>query len=161
MIRGITDRGDIKTVAMTEEGALKVAMEGDNITEINNPDTSPIPVKVMSGVSIPTEFGINNNNSNPVPVNITNTTEVETTLHSSVQTVSTTASSISVNKKVTSIDVANYSDTANITLTIGTLQVIVGKNIAVTLPINKTINNIFLVSTESDTSVQIIIKGVE
>ncbi len=86
--------------------------------------------------------------------------EVETTLNASVQNIGTTSSQIPINKKVTSIDIANYSETANITITIGDLQAVIGSNIATTLVVNANITNIELESTEEDTKVQIIVKGV-
>ncbi len=85
----------------------------------------------------------------------------ETTLNASIQTVGTTASSVSINKKVTSIDIANYSETANVTVGIGNASYVIGANIATTLVINKDVTNISLTSTEADTTVQIIVKGVE
>lgn len=85
----------------------------------------------------------------------------ETTLNSSVQTVGTTATSISINKKITSIDIANYSESANVTLTIGNTQYVIGSNIATTLTINKDVTDISLASTEANTKVQIVVKGVE
>lgn len=87
--------------------------------------------------------------------------EIETTLNASVQTVGTTATTVAINKKVTSIDIANYSETANLTLITGNLNAVIGANIAVTLPINKNVTNISLTSTESDTKVQLIVKGVD
>lgn len=87
--------------------------------------------------------------------------EVETTLNASVQTVGTTATTIPINKKVTKIDIANYSETANVTLTIGDLTAVIGENIATTLVINKDITNISLTSTEDNTKVQLIVSGVE
>ena len=89
------------------------------------------------------------------------TQEVETTLNATVQTVGTTATTVAINKKVTSIDIANYSETANITLTAGDVNATIGANIATTLVINKDITNISLTSTETDTKVQLIVKGVE
>lgn len=85
----------------------------------------------------------------------------ETTLNSSVQTVGTTATSISINKKITSIEIANYSESANVTLTIGNTQYVIGSNIATTLTINKDVTDITLASTEANTKVQIVVKGVE
>ena len=85
----------------------------------------------------------------------------ETTLNASVQTVGTTATSISINKKVTTIDVANYSETADVTLTIGSTSYVIGASIATTLTINKDVTNISLVSTAADTKVQLVVKGVE
>lgn len=87
--------------------------------------------------------------------------EVETTLNASIQTVGTTATTVAINKKVTNIDIANYSETADITVAIGDLSAVIGANIATTLVINKDITNISLTSTEADTKVQLIVKGVE
>lgn len=87
--------------------------------------------------------------------------EIETTLNASIQTVGTTATTVVVNKKVTNIDIANYSETANITVVIGDLSAVIGANIATTLVINKDVTNISLTSTEDDTKVQLIVKGVE
>lgn len=85
----------------------------------------------------------------------------ETTLNASVQSVGTQGTTININKKITSIDIANYSETADVTLTVGELTAMIGSNIATTLTINKEIQNISLLSTEDDTKVQIVVKGVE
>ncbi len=107
------------------------------------------------------EIKTNENGNLEVVVTDGSATSSETTLNASMQKVGTTATSISINKKVTSIDIANYSESANITLTIGTSNYVIGNNIATTLVINKDVTNISLVSTEADTTVQIIVKGVE
>lgn len=85
----------------------------------------------------------------------------ETTINASVQTIGTTSSTITINKKVTNIEVANYSETADVTIQIGELSAVIGANIATTLIINKDVSNISLTSTEADTKVQLIVKGVE
>lgn len=144
MIRGITDNGDIKTAKMTENGELIVSMNGEG-----------------GGSEFPTDIEINNTSSNPVPVTVADQSEVETTLNASLQTVGTTATSISINKKVTTIDIANYSETADVTLTIGTTSYVIGSSIATTLTINKDVTNISLVATAASTKIQLIIKGVE
>lgn len=87
--------------------------------------------------------------------------EVETTLNASIQTVGTTATTIAINKKVTSIDIANYSETANITMQVGELNAVIGAKVATTLAINKNVTNISLTSSEDDTKVQLIVRGVE
>lgn len=87
--------------------------------------------------------------------------QVETTLNASIQTVGTTATTVAINKKVTSIDIANYSETADITVTASDLSATIGANIATTLVINKDVTNISLTSTVADTKVQLIVKGVE
>ena len=89
------------------------------------------------------------------------TQEVETTLNASVQTIGTTATTITVNKKVTSIDIANYSENANLTITIGSFSAVIGENLAVSMPTNKNVTNLSITSTEADTKVQLLIKGVE
>ena len=87
--------------------------------------------------------------------------QVETTLNASIQTVGTTATTVAINKKVTSIDIANYSETADITVTAGDLSATIGTNIATTLVVNKDVTSISLTSTVADTKVQLIVKGVE
>lgn len=87
--------------------------------------------------------------------------KMETTLSANVQTIGTESTTISINKKVTELDIANFSDTANITIVIGTLNAVIGSNIATTLKINKDVNNISLSSTEANTKVQVIVKGEE
>lgn len=163
MIRGITDKGDIKTAKMTENGELMVAMSGDGgesefptEIEINNTSSNPIPTNITNE-----GIGINNTSSNPVPVTITDQAEVETTISAGIQTVGTTASSISINKKVTEIDIANFSETATVTLTIGNDSYVIGSSIATTLKINKTLTSISIVASAANTDVQLIIKGVE
>ena len=89
------------------------------------------------------------------------TGNVETTLNASVQTVGTTATSIAINKKVTQIDIANYSEEANVTLTAGEFNAVIGANIATTMKLNKQVDNILLNSTIADTKVQLIVSGVE
>lgn len=98
-----------------------------------------------------------------IMVDVANETkqEIETTLHSSIETVGTNVTDININKKVTSIDVANYSETANITVTIGTLSAVIGPNIATSLLVNKDTTKISLISAEADTKVQLIVRGVE
>lgn len=131
-----------------------------NNFKVNNEDSAPVPVKVISGVPTPTEIKVNNTSESAVPVSIQGQ-EVETTLNASIQTVGTEATSIDINKKVTSVDIANYSDEANLTVTIGALVATIGANISATLPINKDVTNISLTSTVADTKVQLIVKGVE
>ena len=85
----------------------------------------------------------------------------ETTLNASVQTVGTTATTININKKVTTIDVGNYSEDANVTIGIGNTTYVIGGSVATTLTINKDVTDITLTSTAADTKVQLIVKGVE
>lgn len=99
------------------------------------------------------------NDDGTLPVN--QTSDKETTLNANISTIGTLPTDIQLNKKVTSIDIANYSANADITITIGEFIATIGNNIATTLPINKTVENITLVSTSENTKVQLIIKGVE
>ena len=173
MLKGFDENGNLKDVVVTEEGKVKVKLE-DSVT-VGNTSSNAIPVNMQnesivvgntSQNAVPVNMQnasiiIGNTAQSPIPVDVTNTEEIETTLNASVQTVGTTATTIAVNKKVTSIDVANYSATASLTITVGNLQYVVGGNIAVSLPVNKNVTNLGLVSNEADTKVQIIVKGVE
>lgn len=86
---------------------------------------------------------------------------VITTLHSSIITAGAEAETISVNKKVTSIMVANYSETADITVEAAGGSFVVGSGIATTFAINKQVTNVSITSTEENTKAQVIIEGVE
>jgi len=196
MLKGFDKNGNIKDVIVTENGAIKVAMEGGGEaqqTVVTNTSENPVPVNVQnssitvgntSSNAIPVDLQnasiivgntsssavpvnmqnasiiIGNTAQSPVPVDVTNAEEIETTLNASVQTVGTTATTIAVNKKVTSIDVANYSESAYVTIIIGQFQAIVGNNIATSLVINSNVENISLTATEDNTKVQIVVKGV-
>ena len=87
--------------------------------------------------------------------------EIETTLNASVQTIGTTSTTIAINKKITQIDIANYSEEANITLVVGNISAVIGGNIATTLKINKQIENISLTAPAENTKIQLVISGVE
>ena len=138
MLKGFNKNGDIKNVQVTDEGEILVKMSGGGQGETQQSE-------------------IVNTSENPVPVNITN--EQETTLYASVEDVSSTATTISINKKVTSIDVANYSDDNSVTITIGQLEFEIGNNISTTLEINANVTDISLEATQN-TKLQIIVKGV-
>ena len=138
MLKGFNKNGDIKNVQVTDEGEILVKMSGGGQGETQQSE-------------------IVNTSENPIPVNITN--EQETTLYASVEDVSSTATTISINKKVTSIDVANYSDDNSVTITIGQLEFEIGNNISTTLEINANVTDISLEATQN-TKLQIIVKGV-
>ena len=131
MLKGITENGELKNIKVTEDGEVLVKFNEDGGDEGGDEGGDVV-----------------------VP-------EVETTLMANVVTVGDEESTISVNAKVTSIDIANYSETADITLTIGELEAEIGSNIAATIVVNKEVTDISLISTEDDTKVQLIIKGVE
>lgn len=155
MLKGIDENGNLKNVKVTEDGALVVSQG-----ETSGSGSSPIPVNIQNESIV-----VGNNNSNPIPVNLQNESIVlgnnETTLSAGVLTLGTTSQSISVNKKVTELSIANYSETADVTIAIGQTNYVVGSNIAVDIPINKTVTSIGLTSTEADTKVQYIVKGEE
>lgn len=85
----------------------------------------------------------------------------ETTLSAGIITAGTTEQTIGVAKKVTEISIANCSETANITVSVGQKNFVVAPNLAVDLPINNTVTEIGITSTEADTKVQYVVKGEE
>lgn len=99
--------------------------------------------------------------SNEEGIKTTSNQDREITLVASVLSVGTGAQSIVVNKKVTSIMVANYSETADITLNTGEKDLQIGANLALELPVNLQVENLTLTSTEADTKIQLVVKGVE
>lgn len=85
----------------------------------------------------------------------------ETTLISNLLTIGTDATSIPVNRTVTNIMVANYSETADLTINDGTNDFKVGPNLALEMPINKQVTNLSITASVADTKVQLVVKGVE
>ena len=85
----------------------------------------------------------------------------ETTLYAGILTLDTTEQTIGVTKKVTEICIANCSETGNVTISIDENNYTIAPNLAVDLPLNKTVGIVGLSATESDTVVQFVIKGVE
>ncbi len=85
----------------------------------------------------------------------------ETTLYAGILTLNTTEQTIGINKKVTEISIANYSETANVTISVDEENFVIAPNLAVDLPINKVVSIVGLAATEADTKVQYVIKGEE
>lgn len=85
----------------------------------------------------------------------------ESTLLSEILTVGITVTTKTVNKKVTSIMVANYSETADITIAIGEQDFQVGANLALEFPINSNVSTLNITATEASTKMQLVVKGVE
>lgn len=85
----------------------------------------------------------------------------KTTLLTDILIVGTTATSKKINKKVTSVMVANYSETSDVSIAIGDNTLKVGANLALELPINKQITSLSITATEDNTKVQLVVKGVE
>lgn len=85
------------------------------------------------------------------------TEEKEVTLLSELLTVGTTATTKAINKKVTGIMIANYSEIASVTID----TFVIGSNLALELPINEQITNLSITATEDSTKIQLVVKGVE
>lgn len=132
---------------------------------------------IMNNVKTANQIQVQDANGNPVvPVVGSNggmlvemaTGEIKvakenTTLISAYVTIGTTATQVSVTAdKVTGISVANYSEEATLTITVGTVSYVVGPNLALDIPINKSgISSISFTASAADTKVQYVIKGVE
>lgn len=159
MLKGLTEKGELKNIRVSENGELLTKGVGGQSSNIGNTEENPVPVKVISGVDIPSEVGINNGTENPIPVQ--EVKENETTLEAGVIMVGAEVTTIAINKKVTELSIANYSETAGITVTVGEKQYTVGSNLALDLPINSQVTDITIVSSETDTKVQYVVKGVE
>ena len=167
MLKVITEKGELVNLRANEKGELYVVanvsgQEGgnENVT-VNNKDDNPVSVKTVNPVTIPDNFKVNNTTANPIPVEVTNQITEETTLNASIQTVGSSTTTIAINKKVTSIDIANYSETANLTIVAAGITSVIGPNIATTLKLNKQVDNITLSATEENIKVQLIVSGEE
>lgn len=133
MLIGINKKGEPKNIIVSDKG--EVLVKNSENTTIGNSEENPIPVKEIK--------------------------DIETTLFSNVETVGTAATTIAINKKVTEISIANYSETSNITIVAGEITAVIGSNITTNLKINKQVDNISLSAEEDNTKVQIIVSGVE
>lgn len=83
----------------------------------------------------------------------------ETTFYAGVMNIGLEEQTIGVAKKVTEISIANYSETANVTISADETNYVIAPNVALDLPINKIVSIVGLSATESDTKVQYVIKG--
>lgn len=92
---------------------------------------------------------------------VTQTSDKEITLNSSILILSTEAQTIALGKKVTMIMIANYSEVGDVSVVVGDKTYQVGANLALELPMNVVIDNLILSSTEADTKIQLVVKGVE
>ena len=117
---GYDEEGNMQNVKVSKDGEVYVktteSQGTSTTTTVGNTDTNPVPVKEIK--------------------------ETETTLNASIQTVGITATTIAINKKVTQIDIANYSEEANVTLSAGGVSAVIGANIATTIKLNKQVENI-------------------
>lgn len=121
-----------------------------NVKNVLLNEDGSIPVKVVD------ESG-----GEQKPTEIIQTSDKEIVLNASILTVSTESQTIAINKKVTTLYIANYSESGDIAISIGEKIYQIGSNLTVDFPINANIDNISLSSTEPNTKVQLIIKGVE
>lgn len=121
-----------------------------NVKNVLLNEDGSIPVKVVD------ESG-----GEQKPTEIIQTSDKEIVLNASILTVSTESQTIAINKKVTTLSIANYSESGDIAISIGEKIYQIGSNLTVDFPINANIDNISLSSTEPNTKVQLIIKGVE
>ena len=92
---------------------------------------------------------------------VTQTSDKEITLNASILNLSAETQTIAIGKKVTMIMIANYSETSDVSVVVGDKTYQVGANLALEFPMNIVIDNLILSSTESDTKIQLVVKGVE
>lgn len=83
------------------------------------------------------------------------------TLEADIIIVGTEAVQLAINKKITKIELANYSETAKLTINTGEKIFKIGSNLAIEIIINSTVDNITITSTEENTEVQYLIEGEE
>lgn len=128
---------------------LRGVDENGNLQNVNVSEDGAVSVK-LEGASI--------NEQGEMSVKVE---DKEVTLLSEVLVVGTTATEKTINKKVTSIMTANYSETSDITITIGEQDLQVGANLALEFPINANISTLSITATEASTKMQLVVKGVE
>ena len=131
MLTGFDEKGVLRNVKMSEKGEIYVKEIGS-------------------------DSGSDDQDSSSGNIN----SEVVTTLYAGVITVGTEEISVGVSQKVKLISVANYSETANITINVDEKYYTLGPNMIVDLPINKTIGTVGFSSNEANTKVQYVIKGI-
>ena len=145
MLVGITENGYLKNIKVSENGEILTKSSGTQSSNIENTVDNPVPVQIIDNTQ----------------VKVVQTSDQEVVLNASILQLSNEATSIDINKKVTVISIANYSESDDITMTVKEKQYQIGSSLAIDFPINDTIENISLVSTGTDTKTQLVIKGVE
>lgn len=85
----------------------------------------------------------------------------EKVLTSVSATIGTEATTTAINGNATTMLVANYSETADITIGFDDEEVIVGASVALEIPVNKQVSNLSIKSSEEDTKVYYLLKGIE
>lgn len=153
-IQGQAPDGSLKNLRTDADGKILVNTGSSTGTQdVNVTNTSAIDVEITNNDAIEVEVS----NSDPVPVTVSNDEKV---LLSNVITAGTTATTVSVNAYVTTIEVANYSEDATVTLGVGNASVIIGQSIAAEIPINAEVTSISLTASAANTGVYYLIKGV-
>ena len=157
MLKGFNEKGELEDVKV-KNGAICVTNEGGNAgggeeVKIKNTEKEPVPVKG--------EVSISNSKTQAIPVEITNTKEVITTLLCEKKTINIEESTISVGKKVTKISLANFSDTSDVTITIGEKILVIAPIVTIDLPINSVVESFTIKASENNTEIQLVIEGVE
>lgn len=151
MLQAINEKGELKNVVVDDNGAIKTSVGNVNVDENGAIEATVKNLKVDESGAIKVV----------VQGDIKQTSDREVVLQASVLTVGVEATEVSIGKKVTNIMVANYSETADITITAGETQLQIGANLALELPINLEVENLSITSTEADTKIQLVVKGVE
>lgn len=128
---------------------LKGVDENGNLQNVNVSEEGAVSVKLE---------GANINEQGEMSVKME---DKEITLLSEVLVVETTATEKAINKKITQIMVANYSETSDITIAIGEQNLQVGANLALEFPMNKQVSSLSITATEASTKMQLVVKGVE
>lgn len=168
MLLGVDSNGVLRNVKVTEDGKIMVELggSGSNTTIVGNTSENPVPVNGSVSIdnesAIPVSGNVTIANQNAIPVSGTvNVNNIETTLYAGVMTVGLQAQTIGVSKKVTQISIANYSESADVTVEVDNKSYVIGSNIATDLTIGKVVGTVGLSATEADTKVQYVIKGVD
>lgn len=128
---------------------LKGVDEKGNLQNVNVSEEGAVSVKI-EGASV--------NEQGEMSVKME---DKEITLLSEVLVVGTTATQKTINKKITQIMVANYSETSDIAIAIGEQNLEIGANLALEFPMNKQVSSLSITATEASTKMQLVVKGVE
>lgn len=133
MLKGYDENGMLQNVQVTEEGAVltKIAGSGDEGLDVNIKNASEL-----------------------IPES-----EKETTLYSGVLTVGTSETTIGVDSKVSELSIANYSETANVSVSVDNKTYVIAPGLALDLPINKVVSIVGISASAANTKVQYVIKG--
>lgn len=145
MLKGFTEKGELKNVKVSENGELLTKGVGTQSSNIENTDENPVPVKLIEGNV----------------VEVVQTSDQEVVLNASILMLSEEVTDITFNKRVTVISIANYSDSADVNLTVADKVYQIGSNLAIDFPINSIVEKISLTSNIADTKIQLLVKGVE